>query len=225
MNKRIALLPALFLALSSLVYTGCKDDEDTTAPQITLNAVNGDIDLELQLQDDYVEPGATAVDDEDGTINVSISGSVDTYLKGTYEITYSATDQAGNTSTATRQVVVYNSADFLGGNYTNAVDSCSSTPPSTFNATVTTSNTLNGVFSIKNFGAFGQTIEVECDYVESTNKITADVPQSLGGGANLTNVFNSSAVTSNSGPVIFKINYQWLDSGGAGDICTSTYTK
>lgn len=37
MNKRIALLPALFVALSSLVYTGCKDDEDTTPPVVTLN--------------------------------------------------------------------------------------------------------------------------------------------------------------------------------------------
>ncbi|MBL0342838.1 MAG: DUF5011 domain-containing protein [Bacteroidetes bacterium] len=221
MNKRRFLLPTMFLALISLVYTGCKDDEDTTAPIITLN---GSAATEIDLQEAYTEAGATAVDDEDGAIAVSISGVVDNDLKGDYTITYSATDAAGNTATAERTVTVVNSADFMGGNYVNAEDVSAASGTVNFDATVNISNTDNGVFTVENFGAFGNSVVVACEYNSTTDKITASVPQSLGGGANLTTVFNSSGVTSTS-PVIFVISYQWIDSGGATDISTSTYTK
>lgn len=221
MNKRIILLPALLLAASSLVFTGCSKDDDTTAPIITLT---GGASTEIELQEAYVEQGASAVDGEDGTIAVSITGVVNNNLKGQYIVFYSATDKSGNTGTAERTVNVVNSADFLGGNYVNATDTCVTSPPSSFNATVSVSNTTNGLFSVSNFGAFGTSVSVELSYNSATSKITAVIPQGLGGGANLTNVFTSSAVTSNN-PVIYKVNYQWTDSNGISDICGSTYIK
>ncbi len=222
MNKKLILIPALFMAASAMIFTGCSKDDDSTAPVITLN---GDDVMEIDLQDAYVEPGATAVDGEDGTVNVIITGIVNNDLRGSYIITYTAADGAGNTATAERTVQVVNSADFLSGNYVNATDTCSISPPSTFNATIIPSNTDNGVFSVSNFGAFGSAIVVECMYTEGTGKITATTPQALGGGANLTNVFAASGVISTS-PVIFKVYYQWQDGvTGLGEICTSTYTK
>jgi trimeric autotransporter adhesin len=211
----------MILGMLTLVYTGCKKDDDTSAPVISLN---GSSTMEIELQEAYVEPGATANDDEDGDVDVSIAGTVNSNLKGDYTILYTATDAAGNSSTVERTVTVVNSADFLGGTYTNAVDSCASSPISTFNATVATSNTVNGVFSISNFGAFGNSITVSALYNSSTDAITISTPVSLGGGSNLTNVYASSGVVSTS-PAKFKIYYQWSDSGGATDICTSTYTK
>jgi hypothetical protein len=212
---------ALSITITALIFSGCSKDEDTDAPVITLS---GTSPMEIELQQSYIEPGATAVDGEDGSVNVTITGSVDNDLKGTYIITYSATDEAGNTASVERNVIVVNSADFLGGNYVNAVDTCAITGNASFNATVSTSNTINGRFNVSNFGAFGTSVSVACDYNSATNKITAATPQSLGGGSNLTTVFSSSAVTSTT-PVIFKISYQWLDSSGTTDICTSTYSK
>ncbi len=79
------------------------DIPDTTSPIITLN---GDNPTELIKGTPYTEAGATATDDREGIVNVTIAGSVDTNKVGTYIITYTATDSAGNTATATRTVKI-----------------------------------------------------------------------------------------------------------------------
>ena len=53
----------------------------------------------------YTDEGATASDNVDGTVSVSTSGSVGPDA-GTYTISYSASDAAGNTAAATRTVTV-----------------------------------------------------------------------------------------------------------------------
>ena len=58
---------------------------------------------------DTVEQGSTWTDagaTADGGETVTASGTVDTNTVGTYTITYTATDAAGNTGTATRTVTV-----------------------------------------------------------------------------------------------------------------------
>ena len=62
----------------------------------------GDNPATIELGSTYTDAGATS----DGGETVSSSGSVDPNTVGTYTITYSATDAAGNTSTATRTVNV-----------------------------------------------------------------------------------------------------------------------
>ncbi len=76
---------------------------DVTAPIITLL---GSSTIELTVGDTYAEYGATAFDDVDESITVDISGAVDTATPGTYILTYTATDAAGNSSEETRTVVV-----------------------------------------------------------------------------------------------------------------------
>lgn len=76
---------------------------DTEAPVITLN---GDANITLTLGESYAELGATAHDQRDGDVNVTIEGSVDTSVEGIYSITYMATDKAGNVITVTRTVTV-----------------------------------------------------------------------------------------------------------------------
>ena len=76
--------------------------EDTTAPVIT---VSGDNPASVDLNTTYNDAGASATD-LSGEITVISSGTVDTSIVGTYTITYSATDESGNTATATREVIV-----------------------------------------------------------------------------------------------------------------------
>ncbi len=76
---------------------------DTTPPNITLNGENPTI---IQLGGVYTEQGASAIDDVDGTVSVSTSGSVNTSVAATYSITYSAEDTSGNIATTERMVIV-----------------------------------------------------------------------------------------------------------------------
>ncbi len=75
---------------------------DTISPVITLV---GDTEVTHQQGSAYADPGATASDSVDGTVTVTTSGAVEDAV-GTYVLTYSASDSAGNVGTATRTVVV-----------------------------------------------------------------------------------------------------------------------
>ena len=68
---------------------------DTTPPVITVLGANP---VTIELGDTYVDAGAEADGGETVTTDL---GGLDTNVAGTYTITYSATDAAGNTGTAT----------------------------------------------------------------------------------------------------------------------------
>lgn len=78
---------------------------DTTKPLITLV---GQPLLELVVGSTYTERGATANDNLDGDVSGSIvvSGVVNTAVAGSYVVTYSVSDKAGNQSSITREVKV-----------------------------------------------------------------------------------------------------------------------
>ncbi|MBK7967817.1 MAG: DUF5011 domain-containing protein [Bacteroidetes bacterium] len=177
MNKRIALLPALFLALSSLVYTGCKDDEDTTPPVVTLN---GDQNVTIYLQGTFTDPGATAVDDEDGTVTVSTSGTVDNNFADDYTITYSATDAAGNSGTNFRVVTVANElgSSAFEGTY-NCIITSPGIPTYTYSESLTLSNSLNKALEWSKFGDYSNA-NAKLNIVIGTNKqVTAHYHKQL----------------------------------------------
>ncbi len=75
---------------------------DTTAPIITLIGL-ANINHEQGTQ--YLDAGATASDNVDGSIPVMVSGTVGESA-GSYTLTYTATDNAGNSASTTRIVVV-----------------------------------------------------------------------------------------------------------------------
>lgn len=78
---------------------------DTLPPQLTLS---GEGELWLNAGDQYTEPGYEALDQGDGNLTeaVTVSGTVDCYHSGDYLLTYSVSDQAGNTSSQVRTVHV-----------------------------------------------------------------------------------------------------------------------
>lgn len=79
---------------------------DPVPPVLTLL---GDPDLIVPQGNAYREPGYQAVDDCDGDITdkVTVSGNVDVHKPGRYVLTYTATDNFGNTATQKRAVFVW----------------------------------------------------------------------------------------------------------------------
>ncbi len=79
------------------------DAPDIVAPVVTLT---GESTVYVPQGSTYEDTGATATDDVDGTLTPVMSGTVNTAVLGTYTITWTATDAAGNEGTATRTVIV-----------------------------------------------------------------------------------------------------------------------
>ena len=117
MKNKFCLLLVLFTSL--IVSCGSDDDPipapvvvtpevvvpDTVAPTITL--VGSSI-INIEEGDSFTDAGASASDDVDGDISSSIttSGSVDASTPGTYILTYSVSDAAGNSVELTRTIIV-----------------------------------------------------------------------------------------------------------------------
>lgn len=79
---------------------------DFAAPVISLQ---GEGRIYVKVGEAYIDPGYSASDNVDGDITskVVIGGGVDTSKMGRNTVTYTVTDAAGNTSTASRSVYVY----------------------------------------------------------------------------------------------------------------------
>ena len=117
MRKNFFLSSLATIAFVAILLTGCSKD-DTTAPVIT---ITGSSSLELSLNSGaWTDLGATAEDDEDGAVNVTSDASStnpNTNLVGTYTITYTAQDAAGNVEFSTRTIRVKNDAEDFAGDY------------------------------------------------------------------------------------------------------------
>ncbi|HQL94640.1 MAG TPA: DUF5011 domain-containing protein [Candidatus Hydrogenedentes bacterium] len=78
---------------------------DTAAPVVALLGANP---ATVAVGGEFSEPGYTAADTCAGdlTASVTVTGTVDTSVPGTYSLVYSVQDPAGNAGSATRTVVV-----------------------------------------------------------------------------------------------------------------------
>jgi len=82
--------------------------KDTIFPVITLN---GESYIQLTQTQTYQELGATATDNIDGNLEVTIDGEVNTTQSGVYTIIYSAIDSSGNVATIERTVKIIGDSD------------------------------------------------------------------------------------------------------------------
>jgi len=82
--------------------------DDITPPVITLT---GSASVSLTVGDTYTEQGATAIDNIDGSVDVTIDGdTVATSTVGTYTVTYDAQDAAGNHAVQKSRTVTVSAA-------------------------------------------------------------------------------------------------------------------
>jgi hypothetical protein len=215
MKRRLSLIAMIAFTAGAMVFTGCKKD-DTTPPAISLTGG----DQTVSLGGSYSEPGYTASDDEDGDITSSVTvtgaGDVNTNMKGSYTVTYTVSDAAGNTATETRTVNVVNDADYLAGTY-NVSASCQTSGTFTYTANVTTSNTTNNMFTINNFNGLGTSVNINAN--RSGSNITFPVPQTVGGSGSITAANGTNSTTPTIGMSV-TLSY---NDGTATEVCTDTY--
>ena len=78
---------------------------DRIAPDLQLV---GEASVNIPAGQEYLDPGATAIDDIDGDISeqIVVSGTINATVVGTQSITYSVADRAGNNISVTRTVIV-----------------------------------------------------------------------------------------------------------------------
>ncbi|CAA6825324.1 MAG: Secreted protein [uncultured Sulfurovum sp.] len=83
-------------------------DFENNKPIITLD---GDNPHYMEQYSEYNESGATARDLKDGLLTVTITGSVNTEVPGSYELYYEATDSDGFSTIKSREVIVTKRVD------------------------------------------------------------------------------------------------------------------
>jgi alpha-amylase len=89
-----------------------KTGPDITPPEITINGSNP---VEVELNSEYNDAGATAIDNVDGDITskMFVENLVDTSNLGRYTVTYTVTDKAGNSASEIRTVNVVEEKEFV----------------------------------------------------------------------------------------------------------------
>lgn len=207
--KKQFLSVATIAILSLSLVTGCKkEDADEVNPTVTPNG--GSITY-VEKGKMYQEPGAAATDDVDGTLTANPAGSVNTATVGSYIITYTATDAAGNKGTATRTVNVVE----FDGLYTNS-EVCDQSGTGTGTSTVTASTaSANNGMSISNFALASVTAQA------TFSGTTVTVPaQTFGADTHSGTGTISGGIGS---PLKLTINYKTVN-GTATNSCTATYT-
>ena len=113
---------------------------DAFGPVITLD---GNALVGVALNASYTDAGATATDNVDPSVTVISSGTVDNSVAGTYTITYSATDVAGNAAaTKRRTVIVYDPAAGFVSRFTSVTVPGNYTTPGTWDVSGGSGNSM-----------------------------------------------------------------------------------
>lgn len=124
-----------FAALSAI------SSADITPPVITLT---GNSSISLTVGDTYTEQGATATDAVDGTVSVTIAGTVETGTAGVYTRTYDATDTAGNHAIQVTRIITVSEAVRSGGGGGGGSSKKKKTPTNPVRTLFTTPGTVLG---------------------------------------------------------------------------------
>ncbi|PLX32993.1 MAG: hypothetical protein C0604_04305 [Clostridiales bacterium] len=105
-----------FTTNGSFIFTAADEAGNTDSETVEINNIDkinpvitiaGDNPYRIDVDEDYTDPGATASDDDSGIDGaVSSESTVDTSRTGTYTVTYTVSDEAGNEAEAVRTVEV-----------------------------------------------------------------------------------------------------------------------
>jgi len=218
--KKLALVFASIILVSGMTLMNSCTTEDTAKPTIT---ITNDDDAHNRVEQfsatAFTDPGATATDVEDGTLTTTATGTVDMNNAGVYTITYTATDGAGNSATAAREVTV-DGGLYLAGSYT-VEDFVGSTSYGTYAETITASSTS---FNRINFTKFGKYVNATVYGTISGKTITIPT-QTMECGTppdNKNHTFNGSGTFTSSSPLTFTITFHDSSADGEYD-CHDVY--
>jgi hypothetical protein len=234
MKKIIGLF--LLGALVMTTNTGCKKKgcTDNTAanyneaakkddgnclytPTITLN---GNATVTINVGETYTDAGATATNKDGSAVTVTTTSTVNTLVKGTYTVTYTATNLNG-TTTAERTVNVVIGQDNWLVNWT-LQSNCGATAFPLSNAPVITAGNNATSLNIDNmFTLIGGTATA------TISGSTVNIPQQTV-DATIGQISYSGTGTMNDQGNQIVITYMYDNNapfiGGEGT-CTATYTK
>ncbi len=206
-----------------LVFLSSCQRDDKTPPVLTLN---GALSSTILIGDPYSDPGATAMDARDGdlTSRIEVEGSVNNLQSGTYVITYTVDDFAGNTSSASRTVYVNNTMDAYEGTYA-VHDSVWGGSVTNYTDQILASTITNDRIIANQFGN-QVNAAVYFDYYTVGQQLNVPIQTLVCGTPPLSRTFSTpspGSVTS-TGPITFTINYQMVEGSNTTN-ATATYTK
>lgn len=215
----------LFLILTLAVLGSCRK-QDHEAPELTLLGNDTVVQWLPSTAGNgyYLDAGCLARDNEDGdlTANILVVNLVNPNRKGTYAVTYTVEDEAGNMTQANRIVYIVNAAENFSGNYANCRDTCQSSNIS-YAASVLTSDTVNRLVRLINFSNYGNFIWT------SMTDSTLSVPLNQYLDSNSVRFINQvftppSTILDAQAPTRFRIRYSWSD-GVNSDTCTAWFQR
>ncbi|MBK7887832.1 MAG: DUF5011 domain-containing protein [Bacteroidetes bacterium] len=219
-----ALFIVGLLATTFLFITGCSKD-DTEAPVISLTAP---INVTLNIGEAFVDPGYSASDNEDGDITSRVSvdlSDLDENTAGEYVVTYSVTDDAGNSASESRNVTVQNSLtpNNIAGTW-NVSEVCGG-GPSTYIDTISYSDVQNGRVLFTRFANYLNGA-VYADINISGGTVNIPTQNVVCGQAPAANrQFSGNGTYSNVGGV-FSMSITYTEvTNGTSVTCTGAYTK
>jgi hypothetical protein len=209
MKKVLLSIAALTMIFGATLFTSCTKD-DTTPPVITLK---GDATVDVVLGTTYTDAGATANDDKDGDLTASIvtNNAVNANLKGTYTVTYTVSDAAGNSASKTRTVNVKNSLQNMDGSYSASDDyNSDGTIDYTWTETITSSSTVNNELVFSKFANYtGCNLKID---VSGTSVSYAGSQTIMCGAAGSQQNRTFSQISGSISATVVTVNYHEVDA-------------
>ena len=193
--------PAGLLYKLSVTVSGVGENCDGNQPVNTPPVVTvvGDNPMNISVGSQFVDPGATALDREDGDItqNIVKTGSVNTAVAGSYSITYSVTDSGGLSDSKTRTVVV--SPQNGGGGPAKPTVSLSANP-SSINLGATSTLSWTSTNSDSCSALWTSATSTSGSQIVSPATTTSFAITCAGSGGSTTATTTVSVITENGGP-------------------------
>lgn len=147
--KNLSVITLVFITFL-FVLSSCGED-DTVPPNIYLLGADGNIiqesDTTILLYSKYIDPGIEVDDNVSEVADIITTTDVEDVLSYTtdgyvrranddgFEITYTATDEAGNSSSKIRNITVGNISDPFGGSYISSL-TAAHVAGTTYNASI-----------------------------------------------------------------------------------------
>ncbi len=154
MKKTALAIASITMIFAATTFTSCTSSlaVDLLPPAIILEGCSEDAVL-FKSANTYTDPGATAIDKEDGTLTVVTAGTVNMNAAGVYIITYTATDKNGNHASKTRKVTV-DAAPYIAGTWTQIVTINGTAYPAENNIQITASAMEKNSIKFSKFASY-----------------------------------------------------------------------